>query len=124
MLLRQPFSRIETEAARGEGEQRDENTKPDARHKPIFCLRRRESLAGATEARLVIRTETVVVTPTRPRRTRPRLFRPTPAYCPIICLALSGVIAVVATVTVVGTLSAQSSRIDFAMSIAWDAPVG
>ena len=45
-------------------------------------------------------------------------------YLPIIALALSGVIAVVATVTTVGTLSAQSSRIDFAMSIASGPPVG
>ena len=45
-------------------------------------------------------------------------------YLPIIDLAFSGVIAVVATVTVVGTLSAQSSSIDFAMSIASGAPVG
>src|SRR5215471_5774187 len=35
--------------------------------------------------------------------------------CPIICLALSDVIAVVGTVTTVGTFSAQSSRIDFAI---------
>ena len=46
------------------------------------------------------------------------------AYLPIIDLALSGVIAVVATVTVVGTLSAQSSRMAFAMSIASGPPVG
>jgi hypothetical protein len=39
-------------------------------------------------------------------------------YFPISDLALSGVIAVVGTVTVAGTLSAQSSKIDFAMSIA------
>lgn len=47
-----------------------------------------------------------------------------PVQLPIIDLALSGVIAVVGTVTVVGTLSAQSSRIDFAMSIACGPPVG
>lgn len=43
---------------------------------------------------------------------------------PIMLFALSGVIAVVSTVTVFGTVSAQSSRIDFAMSIASLAPVG
>jgi hypothetical protein len=46
------------------------------------------------------------------------------AQFPIICLALSGVIAVVGTVTVVGTLSAQSSRMAFAISIASGPPVG
>jgi hypothetical protein len=40
------------------------------------------------------------------------------------CFALSGVIAVVGTVTTVGTFSAQSSRIDFAISIASGPPVG
>jgi hypothetical protein len=45
-------------------------------------------------------------------------------YLPIIDLALSGVIAVVGTVTVVGTFSAQSSRIAFAISIACGPPVG
>ena len=57
-------------------------------------------------------------------RSTGRALRFCAAYCPIICFALSGVIAVVATVTVVGTLSAQSSRIDFAMLIASGAPVG
>ena len=55
---------------------------------------------------------------TRPGAGRARPPRPCRAYLPIIDLALSGVIAVVGTVTVVGTLSAQSSRIDFAISIA------
>ena len=45
-------------------------------------------------------------------------------YLPISDLALSGVIAVVGTVTVVDTLSAQSSRIAFAISIASGPPVG
>lgn len=45
-------------------------------------------------------------------------------YLPIICLALSGVMAVVSTVTVGSTDDAQSSNIDFAMSIASFAPVG
>ena len=44
--------------------------------------------------------------------------RPTGPYLPIIDLAFAGVTAVVGTVTVAGTLSAQSSKIDFAMSIA------
>jgi hypothetical protein len=42
----------------------------------------------------------------------------------ISCFAFSGVIAVVGTVTTVGTFSAQSSRIDFAISIASGPPVG
>ena len=42
----------------------------------------------------------------------------------LLAVALSGVIAVVGTVTVVGTLSAQSSRMDFAISIACGPPVG
>ena len=46
------------------------------------------------------------------------------AYLPISDLALSGVIAVVGTVTTVSTFSAQSSRIFLAMSIASGPPVG
>lgn len=46
------------------------------------------------------------------------------AQFPIICLALSGVTAVVGTVTVVGTLSAQSRRMALAISIASGPPVG
>jgi hypothetical protein len=59
----------------------------------------------------------------RPRKVGRDLLFAVP-YFPIIDLALSGVIAVVGTVTVVGTLSAQSSRIDFAISIASGPPVG
>jgi hypothetical protein len=46
------------------------------------------------------------------------------AQFPISDLALSGVIASVGTVTVVGTVSAQSSRIALAISIASGPPVG
>jgi len=46
------------------------------------------------------------------------------AYLPISDLALSGVIAVVGTVTTVSTFSAQSSRIFLAISIASGPPVG
>lgn len=45
-------------------------------------------------------------------------------YLPIICFAFSGVMAVVSTVTVGSTDDAQSSSIDFAMSIASFPPVG
>lgn len=45
-------------------------------------------------------------------------------YLPIICFAFSGVMAVVSTVTVGSTDDAQSSNIDFAMSIASFPPVG
>ena len=60
----------------------------------------------------------------RGRLSAGRVVRENAAYLPIIGLTLSGVIAVVGTVTVVGTLSAQSSRIAFAISIACGAPVG
>ncbi len=50
----------------------------------------------------------------------PRLW----AHLPISDFALSGVIAVVGTVTTVSTFSAQSSRIFLAMSIASGPPVG
>jgi hypothetical protein len=46
------------------------------------------------------------------------------AYLPISDFALSGVIAVVGTVTTVSTFSAQSSRIFLAISIASGPPVG
>jgi len=46
------------------------------------------------------------------------------AHLPISDFALSGVIAVVGTVTTVSTFSAQSSRIFLAMSIASGPPVG
>ena len=58
------------------------------------------------------------------KRQRPALSGGRRYQFVIIDLAFSGVIAVVSTVTVVGTSVAQSSRIDFAMSIASFAPVG
>lgn len=63
-------------------------------------------------------------------RARPMSGRARRAMCEdfvqfcISCFALSGVIAVVGTVTTVGTFSAQSSRTDFAISIASGPPVG
>jgi hypothetical protein len=61
---------------------------------------------------------------TRPAFQAAASFANNPAFLPIIDLALSGVIAVVGTATVVGTLSAQSSRIALAISIACGLPVG